>query len=514
MQRFPAAIAFPTEYANVAARQTLWDEAALRWADVRARFPRDKSGFLGGASVLKAQFRLDEAERLLDEGIALLPDQPELRLEHALLPVVPVFRADRRYDITLHRLAELRRDFPGFAEGLLAAVRLLRELGQFEAAEQVAALAVGEPDAAFSIETARIAADRGDHIEACARFEQVQTKFPDIPVGYLGLVDALSGSGRHDEAETVIAQAVARFPADAGTFAAFGQVAARRHDWAEAQVRWTEGQTRFPDDKQFIQRIYEAQTRLSEVEPDPDAAPPVVDRSGPFKAEIDLSLTADMRQQMRDLAMQFESLGGRDIGCEFGMVQRACGAEPLGLLRWADMPPDALMTALENRFAGVGDKEHTELFLDGLNRPEYCTRDRRGMMYSRAFIYADEIEFEKMYVQSCRRLKFLTRKLIEDLEQGSKIFVYRFSRRDLTDAELARLHAAVRSYGQNTLLYVRYASAAHPPGTVSLAAPGLLVGYMEKFKVSRTGQLEAVPPTDAWMAVCRAAYALWSEAQA
>ncbi len=513
MLRFPDHVPFMVEFAAIAVRQANWEGALERYAALRARFPQEMIGITGPAGVLKTQFRLTEAEALLETAMVQFPQDPRPRLEHALLPVVPLFRKNRRYDITLLRLAALRRDFPAFIDGFVTSVAMLRELNQHESAERVAAAWAGAPGIGLAIERARVAEARGDQDAAIARFTELRDHFPDIPAGHVGLAGALSRSERHDEADAVLTDAVARFPNDAGTAAEHGQVAARRHDWSTALARWTAAQQRFPDDQQFVQRIYEAQTRLSEIEPDADAAPPVIDRSGPFKAEIDLSLSADLRQQMRDLAMQFESLGGRDIGCEFGMVQRACGAEPLGLLRWADMTPEALTTALENRFEGVGEAEHTELFLDGLGRPEYCTRDRRGMMYSRAFIYADEIPFDKMYAQSCRRLKFLTRKLIDDLEQGSKIFVYRFSRRDLTDAELARLHAAVRNYGRNTLLYVRYADAANPPGSVTHAAPGLLIGHMTKFKVSRTGQLEAVPPTDAWMAVCRAAYELWPQAQ-
>ena len=513
MHRFPDHQPLAAEYAAIAVRQTRWEEALDRYADLRSRFPHDVTGLLGAVGVLRSQFRLAEAEAMLQTAMQEFPQDPRPHLQHALLPVVPLFRKDRRYDTALRRLAELRRRFPTFLEGFVTSTAMLRELNQLNAAERVAASWTGEADVTLAIERARIAEATGDQDAALTRFTELRDRFPEIPAGYIGLSGALSRGGRHEEADHVIADAIARFPGDAGIAAEHGQVAARRHDWQTALSRWTEAQQRFPDDQQFVQRIYEAQTRLSEIEPDPDAAPPVIDRAGPFKAEIDLSLSADLRQQMRDLAMQFESLGGRDIGCEFGMVQRACGAEPLGLLRWADMTPEALTTALENRFAGVGEPEYTELFLDGLNRPEYCTRDRRGMMYSRAFIYEDEIPFDKMYTQSCRRLKFLARKLIDDLEQGSKIFVYRFSRRDLTEAELSRLHTAMQSFGRNTLLYVRYADETHPPGTVELSAPGLMIGYMEKFKVSRSGQLDAVPPTDAWMTVCRGAYALWSQAQ-
>jgi hypothetical protein len=111
-------------------------------------------------------------------------------------------------------------------------------------------------------------------------------------------------------------------------------------------------------------------------------------------------------------------------------------------------------------------------------------------------------------------LQFLSRKLIEDLEQGNKIFVYRLTDRHLSDAELDRLHAATRAYGDNTLLYVRYQDAEHPNGTVELVKPGLMIGYIDRFKMSRTGELSAAPPTASWLKICQNAFEIWTALRA
>jgi hypothetical protein len=96
-----------------------------------------------------------------------------------------------------------------------------------------------------------------------------------------------------------------------------------------------------------------------------------------------------------------------------------------------------------------------------------------------------------------------------DFEEDNKIFVYRLTDRNLTAPEIDRLHRAMQIYGHNTLLYVRYADEAHPPGTVELAAPGLMIGYTDKFKISPDGQLSASPPSASWLAVCKRAHELW-----
>ena len=78
----------------------------------------------------------------------------------------------------------------------------------------------------------------------------------------------------------------------------------------------------------------------------------------------------------RDLAMRFESLGGTGHGCEFGLFQRHFGAEPLGLLRWADLSHHLLTRALESRFDGVGLPENTIVF-NPAGSDEWWTKDTR-----------------------------------------------------------------------------------------------------------------------------------------
>ena len=228
-------------------------------------------------------------------------------------------------------------------------------------------------------------------------------------------------------------------------FASYASIAMRRQDWDEALRRWAEMSRRFPDDPAVAQRIFEVRLRLAETGREPRTTtdiPPVDEAAG---------------DDMQTLVQQFESLGGAGHGCEFGLFQRHFGSEPLGLLRWADLGPELLTRALETEFEGVGEREHTELFTPPGDRPEYWTRDRRYWMAMRCFIFADQIPYEKMYTQACRRLQFLRRKLIEDLRSGEKIFVFKALQGNLTEPELQRLHAAIRRYGSNTFLYVGYA---------------------------------------------------------
>jgi hypothetical protein len=84
-------------------------------------------------------------------------------------------------------------------------------------------------------------------------------------------------------------------------------------------------------------------------------------------------------------------------------------------------------------------------------------------MAMRSFVPVADVPLDRMREQVTKRFKYLSRKLAEDLRSGAKIFVYKNMKRNLTDTELQRLHSACRRYGDNTLLYIRYADvSAHP----------------------------------------------------
>src|SRR4029077_19430059 len=72
------------------------------------------------------------------------------------------------------------------------------------------------------------------------------------------------------------------------------------------------------------------------------------------------------------LMMRFESLGEN---CEFGLAQRRCGAEPLGLLRFASAPLPVLLAGLRGRFEGMGDPEQIDIQVS-TNRQEYLVVDK------------------------------------------------------------------------------------------------------------------------------------------
>jgi len=207
-----------------------------------------------------------------------------------------------------------------------------------------------------------------------------------------------------------------------------------------------------------------------------------------------------------DLMRRFESLGEN---CEFGLVQRRCGYEPLGLLRFASAPYGLLLRALRERFSGMAAPDMLAVELSENGR-EYMVQDRRfGFLYH-AWVKAGEAAPADIVKREHQRVPLLVRKLLEDLADGAKIFVYR-SMIPLTEAQARDLAAAIRGCGPGTLLWLERADAAHPAGSVQWVAPGLLKGHIDRFAPGENAHDFSL---DCWIEVCRSAARLADEAQA
>ncbi len=205
----------------------------------------------------------------------------------------------------------------------------------------------------------------------------------------------------------------------------------------------------------------------------------------------------------RDLAWSFQSLGGSGRGAEFAAFQQQLGIEPNGLLAWADLGSELLIRALEARFDGVGLPENTIVFTPD-HSDEWWTKDQRYWMAMRSFIKTSDASIDQATSAACDRVRSLRRAMIADLEAGRHMFVFRDMHRNLTAAEVERLHRAVRAYGDGTVFYVRYADEVHPAGSVVASQPGLLIGYLDHFTFSADNQ--RIGSADgAWLALCERA---------
>jgi len=204
---------------------------------------------------------------------------------------------------------------------------------------------------------------------------------------------------------------------------------------------------------------------------------------------------------LAELVIEFESLGEN---CEFGLAQRRADAEPLGLLRFASIFQRNLIDGLEQRFDGLGAAEDVDPRLEGEGRREFMIYERKYGLVYHTFVFEGDRDLWLLREQETARLTFLRRKLMEDLEGGEKIFVYKRNT-PVSVEEVLPIVVAVNQYGRNTLLWVVPAEPGRASGTVEVAGPGLLKGYIDRFAPDENALDLSF---EGWMELCANAFVL------
>lgn len=392
---------------------------------------------------------------------------------------------------------DVRVRWPKRPAGYCGVIVCCRELKRFDHAAEILALARARfpHNTAVIAEAAQLAQRRDDWPRAIDYWEMIVEGRDTRPEYLLAYAFGLHILGREERLDAVIGLLETRFPGYPHAVALRAMRAMRREDWDEALTLWQEFRRLCPDDatgwdnygkayqaRQFA--LLEQQGEGDDVElVNPEAIVVVEDEAA------------------RALLLGFESLGA---DCEFGLVQRRFGAEPLGLLRFNSVQLGGLLQALAHRFEDMGASEHTELMV--LRNGEYFIRDRRFGLAMHTFLFKWNEDGDRLLAKFCRRVAFLKDKLLEDLAEGRKTFVFLSS--TLRVEELLMLHAALRRLGDVALLHARPIGASMRgfprgrPGEVVEIRPGLFVGYLGRPGRKANGDWDIA--FDDWLAICRA----------
>jgi hypothetical protein len=198
--------------------------------------------------------------------------------------------------------------------------------------------------------------------------------------------------------------------------------------------------------------------------------------------------------------LQFESIGD---SCEMGLVQRALGAEPLRLFRFAGSPVRHLIRAMEAGFEGMADPEHVRLQPEN---GEYMVKLTKYDFIYHAHVKIGEADPGQLHRQQVRTLGFLIQKFVADLKSAEKILVFR-QNEELAANDLIDLRQAVAAYGNATILWVQPARPGHPAGTVVAVDDTLMMGY-----VTRLSPRNNAHDIDlrSWIAMLQEAYRLFA----
>ena len=147
------------------------------------------------------------------------------------------------------------------------------------------------------------------------------------------------------------------------------------------------------------------------------------------------------------LASHFESLGDN---CEFGLVQRRCDIEPLGLLRFSGSYSNEIVRGIELGFEGIGEPEDVMAVLEGdEGQREYMIHERKYGLTYHSFVYEGERSADLMRQQEATRLKFLRRKFVDEMDAGEKIFVVKHGAR-APESEILPIVSGPQSCGGQT----------------------------------------------------------------
>jgi tetratricopeptide (TPR) repeat protein len=317
-------------------RQSDWNNALEAW-DTVAWKP-----WLDMARELRDLGRRDEADRVLHKLTERFPGQAEPALEHASMAY-----AEQNWAEAITRFEMFRQRFPDSVVGYRYVGDLLFGQGRFDEADIVIqeGMARFPDEMALAVSYAWSGHLKGDQIgdwgEACKRWRLLVSLFPDNPLGASMLGFVLTRYlGQPQTAEIILSGAIIRFPDDVGCAMQYARAADYQRNWDEAMRRWNAFAARWPDNHAIKEGRGETEARRH------------------FHDIDTLSVASNAPSLTRvapeaDILLKFESLGEN---CEFGLVQRHYGAEPLGLLRWMGAEPDQLCLALE---AGFGRRPRT-----------------------------------------------------------------------------------------------------------------------------------------------------------
>jgi tetratricopeptide (TPR) repeat protein len=483
LDRFADDISLLQEYAWVAHARCDWEEAAQRWEAVLKLSPDHLNAHCCLVSTLTQARRFDEAEAVAER---LRMRHPE-RLEALSVWAWNAHNRGAWAAASERWWAVLARD-PGNMSAACCLVTALTRDGKYDEAETAGEEAAKCFPAHLEVmrTQAWISHKRGDWRLAAERWRRVSDADPEGAEALGCLATTLRALGRFNEAESALVRAMALAPGVLIHQIDYAVTAQEQGDHSEAERRWSGLHARHANDLVATGQIgfHQMQARLRHLD-STDATIPVEATTGAL----------DSVTSHRELFMSMESLGDN---CEFGGVQRKFGAEPLGLLRFAGILAANLARALERRLEGIGDPDKVRLEI--IQTGEYIIHDDYEIIMH-SFVHTHEISHDLFLARILRRVTFLRKKLIADLEEGTKLFVFK-DRSGMSLDEAIMLHRAIRTYGNPHLLCVLLADSVHPAGLVEVHEPGLLIGYISRFA---NAEGLAGCQYDEWLTICAGA---------
>jgi len=407
------------------------------------------------------------------------------------------------YEEVADRMADIRRIKHDGESGFGGLALTLASLGRIAEAEQILKEGIETFGRSRKLlrESALLAMHQGKLAQACEHWEEYRSLFPDDVAGYHFSSSALRQNQNYADAGRVVAEGLKLFPNSLPLAIEQAELASAARDLERANDLWQALLENHPHHekirKMAVRAAYEL--RLQRMDQS-DQFMPVDAMDGPVTVQMSEAETKAVlkrfgftdAKQLRDLFIGFESLG---YNCEFGLVQRRYGAEPIGLLRWNSIDTEQLTRGLKNKFSGIADPEN--LIVEDLVG-EYILKDLTYKTVIHTFTYRGEVQTDQFLAKQIKRMEYLRQKLVSDLEEAEKIFVY-IDPVKRSEAQIEALWQAFRARSTGMLLYVQVADEPSKVATVEDAGDGFLLGY-----IGRLGKLAGQWDIDfeSWLTIC------------
>jgi hypothetical protein len=250
-------------------------------------------------------------------------------------------------------------------------------------------------------------------------------------------------------------------------------VAASTHNPIDHYLAWGGSENRAPSEK-FEPEYYAAQCALAGISPGNCLLHYLTEGRAaglyPTPQEHALQRTG---MAAITLAQKFESWG-RD--CEFGIMQRKLGADPLDLFRFSDPTPEVLVELIKSDFARYGENCYATLE-ETRPRREWKIVDPDTGTIRHTHIFEGDMSQEMIQKLALMWTRLLREKTVSEIMAGEKIYVMKTSTGDLGENAMVEVAKALRSKGPAWLLWVEPGT---PVGHCEIAADGLMLASIDR----------------------------------
>lgn len=534
VERWPNDFDVRLQHAFCAHNSGRYDDALERWDRIRAQWPECAMAWSGSACNARELGRLEEARSIIAEAHRRFPT--DLIALSEGIRIYDQLRASDRSIALLTEIVRLAPEHLGWrrdcCDRLLGAGRIDEAIGYLRevpaAADDLAlcrariAMIEGSWDRADGYLQSYLPDEQSDQArvdevrrvasmmvlhepqKSCLLYGHAARVRPNDPAILHGRADALIRSGRCAEAEAVICAALGDHPHCEDLLFDRAHVALKTERWDEAVAQFEALVRRRPARAEAKPLLARARAERAQAELEAGEA------QGTYTPERqDVGLVQD--PAARQILLDFESLGQ---DCEFGLVQRHFGAEPLGLFRWTFTTPVRLQQALDQSLEGLGEAKQTSISL--WDDYEYKISDSVWNFNFHTWISRHEADRDDVYRKMCRRIGFLKGKFLEDLSLGRKTFVLKSF--DTGPDEVRALLAALRTFGPAHILWVRslemdtLLAQRRRSGELEEVEPGLYAGYISNFGNRPSGPWQI--DFQGWVDLCRKVLDIRSPADA